>query len=211
MGILSKINIGADLDNRLEIIRMFERTNETRKILEIGPGERPLILEYPGNGIFFGIEYPGYAGKTIEVFREKGKTILMKECDIDTENWPFEDNKFDVIVSNQVLEHMANTDHFFEEFYRIIKRGGYGIISCPNLSSLHNIIQLILTFQPIMCNASDRYYGIGNPLSSHRYEKHSAPFRCHLRILSLRAMVELCKIYGFKVEKKRGGHLWGFL
>jgi len=209
MGILSKINIGADLDNRLEIIRMFERTNETRKVLEIGPGERPLILEYPGNGIFFGIEYPGFAGKTIEVFREKGKTILMKECDIDTEEWPFRDNEFDVIVSNQVIEHLANTDHFFEEFYRIMKKGGYGIISTPNLSSLHNIIQLLLSFQPVFCNVSDKFLGLGNPLSSQRFQRRPYPFHSHLRIFTTRALVDMCRVYGFKVEDIKGGTFMG--
>ena len=90
-----------------------------------------------------------------------------------------------------------------------MKAGGYGIISIPNLSSLHNILQLLLTLQPIMCNASDKYYGVGNPLSSHRHQHSTAPFHCHLRILSLRAMVELCELHGFKVEKKRGGSFMG--
>lgn len=133
----------------------------------------------------------------------------MKECDLSKDKWPFKDNQFDVVVSNQVLEHMTNTDYFFEEFFRIMKPGGYGIISCPNLSSLHNIIQLILSFQPIMCNASDRFYGVGNFLSSHRYEKRSALSHCHLRILSLRAIMELCRLNRFKVEKARGGSFMG--
>ncbi|MDI6701325.1 MAG: class I SAM-dependent methyltransferase [bacterium] len=209
MGIFSKINIGADYANRLEIIDMFEKSSETKKICEVGPGGKPLIIEYPGNGEFYGIEYPGCAEETIKAFQLNGKTIVMKECDLSNDKWSFGDDEFDVVVSNQVLEHMTNTDHFFEEFYRIMKPGGYGIISCPNLSSLHNIIQLILTFQPIMHNASDKFYGIGNPLSSHRHEPRSAPFHCHLRILSLRAMVELCALYGFKVETKRGGSFMG--
>lgn len=209
MGILSKINIGADLANRLEIIDMFEKSSESEKICEIGPGGKTLIIEYPINGEFYGIEYPGCAEEPVKIFRQNNKTILMKECDLSRDKWPFGDSEFDVVVSNQVLEHMTNTDHFFEEFYRIMKPNGYGIISCPNLSSLHNIIQLILTFQPIMCNASDNFYGIGNLLSSHRHEIRPAPFHCHLRILSLRAMVELCALYGFKVETKRGGEFYG--
>ena len=122
MGILSKINIRADLANRLEIIDMFEKSSESKKICEIGPGGKPLIIEYPINGEFYGIEYPGCAEEPVKIFRQNNKTILMKECDLSRDKWPFEDNEFDVVVSNQVLEHMTNTDHFFEEFYRISDR-----------------------------------------------------------------------------------------
>lgn len=210
MGIISQIHISLDLSNRKEIIRLFERGKlGVPKVCEIGPGTRPLILEYPGNAEYFGIEYPGLARETLNVFNSMNKNIKIRECDISTEKWPFEDNTFDVFVSNQVLEHIPNTDHFLEEFYRILKPGGYGIISTPNLSSLLNIIQLILTFQPIMCFASDRFYGIGNPLTSHHYERRDAPFHGHLRVFSLRALIDLCKVYRFKVERKTGGGLIG--
>lgn len=209
MGILSKINIGADRANRVEIIGMFEHNPKIKRVCEIGPGGGPLILEYPGGCELYGIECLGCVEETVKVCHEKGKNITMKECDLNVEKWPFDDDEFDVVVSNQVLEHMSNTDHFFKESSRIMKSGGYGIISTPNLSSLHNIIQLIFTFQPVMCNASDRFLGVGNPLSSQKGQKRSAPFYSHLRILTLRAMIELCELYGLRVEEKRGGSFMG--
>jgi len=77
MGILSKINIGADFTNRMEIIDMFEVSNAIKKVCEIGPGGKPLIIEYPGKCEFYGIEYPWCAEETIKVFRNEGKFIEM--------------------------------------------------------------------------------------------------------------------------------------
>jgi len=136
MSILSKINIGADFANRLEIISLFKEIGEIKKILEIGPGNKPLIVEYLEHQDLYGIEYPGCAEETIKAAISKGKDIVMKECDINSDRWPFDDNEFDVIVINQVLEHMFNTDHFFENFYRILKMEAYGVISCLKFKNL---------------------------------------------------------------------------
>ena len=108
MGILSRINIDADYANRLEIIDMFESNPGCTKVCEVGPGGKPLIIEYPGTHELYGIEYLGCAAETVKTANRKGKAITMAECDIDIHKWPFGDNEFDVVVSNQVLEHMSN-------------------------------------------------------------------------------------------------------
>ncbi len=137
------LNIGADLCNKLEIINMLEEQKKGAKvgICELGPLNKPLSLEYNGGKDceFYGIEYSEYGYETKNAFAAKGWDIVMKECDLNKDKWPFDNNKFDVIISNQVLEHMYNTDYFFEELYGIMKPGSYEIVSVPNLSSLHNM------------------------------------------------------------------------
>ncbi len=39
--------------------------------------------------------------------------------------WPYSDNSFDAIISNEVLEHVAVHEHFFEELSRTLKTGGF--------------------------------------------------------------------------------------
>jgi SAM-dependent methyltransferase len=39
--------------------------------------------------------------------------------------WPYPDGFFDAIVSNQVLEHVADHDRLFAETYRTLRPGGY--------------------------------------------------------------------------------------
>lgn len=45
--------------------------------------------------------------------------------------WPYPGDFFDVIVSNQVLEHVSDHDLFFSETYRTLKDGGYAAHLAP--------------------------------------------------------------------------------
>ena len=47
-------------------------------------------------------------------------------CDL-----PFEDNSYDVILCNHVLEHIPNDTKAMQELYRVMKPGGYGIFQIP--------------------------------------------------------------------------------
>lgn len=49
---------------------------------------------------------------------------------IDQEaDWPFE--QVDIVVSNQVLEHVRDHDSFFANHYRVLKPGGFGLHVFP--------------------------------------------------------------------------------
>lgn len=43
-----------------------------------------------------------------------------------------EDNSFDVVVTQQVIEHIEDDHFFLREIYRVLKPGGYAIITTPN-------------------------------------------------------------------------------
>jgi len=47
-------------------------------------------------------------------------------CDL-----PFEDNSYDVILCNHVLEHIPDDTKAMLELYRVLKPGGYGIFQIP--------------------------------------------------------------------------------
>lgn len=47
-------------------------------------------------------------------------------CDL-----PFEDNSYDVILCNHVLEHIPNDTKAMQELFRVMKPGGYGIFQIP--------------------------------------------------------------------------------
>lgn len=50
----------------------------------------------------------------------------------DAENLAFPNNKFDVIVSMETIEHLRNPQKFIKEIKRVLKQGGLLIISTPN-------------------------------------------------------------------------------
>lgn len=39
------------------------------------------------------------------------KNFTIKECDIECDRFPYEDNCFDFVYSKSVLEHVINTDN----------------------------------------------------------------------------------------------------
>tara|TARA_B100000900_G_scaffold373644_1_gene354335 strand:- start:3324 stop:4091 length:768 start_codon:yes stop_codon:yes gene_type:complete len=50
---------------------------------------------------------------------------------MDVHDIPFEENTFDVVICNHVLEHVDDADKVMKEFYRVMKSGGWGIFQVP--------------------------------------------------------------------------------
>ena len=46
-------------------------------------------------------------------------------------NLPFEENSFDIIFCNHVLEHIEDDKKAMQELYRVLKPGGFGIFQIP--------------------------------------------------------------------------------
>jgi SAM-dependent methyltransferase len=46
-------------------------------------------------------------------------------------NLPFEDNSYDVILCNHVLEHISDDTKAMQELYRVLKPGGWGVFQIP--------------------------------------------------------------------------------
>ena len=55
----------------------------------------------------------------------------LADVKADICNLPFEDNKFDVILCNHVLEHIPDDTKAMSELYRILKPRGWGIFQIP--------------------------------------------------------------------------------
>lgn len=122
------------------------------------------------------------------------KGIEAKHHDVN-KRFPFEDSCFDVVISNQVLEHVIDTDNFFREIYRILKKGGYAVISTPNISSFHNLALLNLGMQPPGLHVSE--VQVGNPL--YGTETHG-----HIKLFNVSSLKDLAKYHGYSVESVKG-------
>ena len=68
------------------------------------------------------------------------KNLDYTTCDLDSpiadvkadiQDLPFEENSFDVIFCNHVLEHVDNDQKALSELFRVMKPGGWGILQVP--------------------------------------------------------------------------------
>lgn len=55
----------------------------------------------------------------------------LADVKADICNLPFEDNAFDVVLCNHVLEHIPDDRLAMQELYRVLKPGGMGIFQIP--------------------------------------------------------------------------------
>ena len=55
----------------------------------------------------------------------------LADVKADICNLPFEDNQYDVILCNHVLEHIPDDTKAMQELYRVLKPGGMAILQIP--------------------------------------------------------------------------------
>ena len=55
----------------------------------------------------------------------------LADVKADICNLPFDDNSFDVVLCNHVLEHIPDDKKAMQELYRIMRPGGWGIFQVP--------------------------------------------------------------------------------
>lgn len=131
--------------------------------------------------------------------KEKGIQVKIHDANNPL---PFDDETFDIVIGNQVLEHIQNTDGFLREIWRVLKEGGYCVISTPNLASLHNVALLLMGMQPISYRVSE--IQVGNFL---RGEKHLDD---HIRVFTMSGLKDFFNYHGFQIESIKGAGFYPF-
>lgn len=127
--------------------------------------------------------------------RQKG--ISVDEFDLE-QKFQYRDGVFDVVHSNFAVEHMADIDHFFMESFRILKPGGYTVLSTENGSSWHNIFAAVMgwqTFSSSCCSIKAK--GVGNPMGLHRGLDQVVPSQRHKFIFNYLGLKEMLELHGF--------------
>jgi ubiquinone/menaquinone biosynthesis C-methylase UbiE len=63
---------------------------------------------------------------------------------------PFRDSVINIVISNQVLEHVADYEKYIAEMARVLKEDGYLIISTPNAHCPRNTFLRMLGQHPVL-------------------------------------------------------------
>jgi len=82
----------------------------------------------------------------------QGRGIDAKYCDLNHDQLPFDNERFDLIFAGEVIEHLIDTDGFISELYRCIQPGGHVLITTPNLVSFENRVRIMLGVYPAWVN-----------------------------------------------------------
>lgn len=100
-------------------------------VLDIGCGQSPYnFLLNESQTKYYGIDI---------VDADKFDYNNSKITPFNGEDIPFENDKFDAIICTEVMEHVANFQKLTDEIYRVMKKGGRGIVTIPWSARYHYI------------------------------------------------------------------------
>ena len=114
---------------------IFEEVVKGKKVADIGCGygrNRPIVEKLGGEWI------------GVEPFEGGNHTVVASAEDL-----PFEDNSFDVVVMDAVLEHIPDVGAAFSEVGRILKPGGVFIGYVAFMETFHEISYSHLSFKAL--------------------------------------------------------------
>lgn len=117
-----------NFQSNIDLIQRSDALARTRSVLEIGTGK----------------------GKLLEMLQRQGHHAVGIDVDIDAlraglethgaipvvlasgDNLPFPDGAFDLVLSFDVFEHIADTDRHLREVRRVMAPGGICLLQTPN-------------------------------------------------------------------------------
>jgi len=136
----------------LDILRDFAPPGS--KVLEIG--SIPLIFTLAASR-------SGYAVTGCDLAPERYSSAIaslglnISKCNAEVEPLPFADGSFDVVVFNEIFEHLRINPIFtLGQVLRVLKPGATMMLSSPNLRSLEGVLNFLLRNRSYSC-CSDLY------------------------------------------------------
>ena len=145
------------------------------RILDVGCGQKPY------QGLF---NFEKYIGMDIE---NEGHVHINEDIDVfyDGIKFPFNENNFDAIITNQVFEHVFNPDVFLKEIHRVLKYKGKLLLTVPFVWDEHE--------QP---NDFGRYSSYG---LKHELEKNGFKIISQSKSVNdIRVIFQLLNLYIYK-------------
>ncbi len=129
-----------------DIVARFVSDVNIRVALDLGPGlgeDIAAVLAAHPHARVVGLEAHG---PYVQQLRSAG--VEVAACDIERDAFPFDEESVDLIIANQVFEHVKEVFWILHECARVLRVGGSLVIGVPNLASFHNRLLLAVGRQP---------------------------------------------------------------
>lgn len=162
--------------NRIQIVLDMIKNinfNIQPNILSVGCGDGTIEKDFPGKV------------QGLDKFVHEKTYIPVKKGYL--EYIPFSDKEFDIIFLGEILEHVYDTHKSILETNRVLKNGGYLILTTPNAMNFRDRIRSLFGVLPRQLTG----YLDGN--NAHLYE--------HIRHFSKNSLKSLLEKNGFKIIK----------
>lgn len=161
---------------RLEAVNSLLSLKKGARILDAGCGTGHLLEIFASRGYdTFGTDLGFESIKRASVrLKDKGLSVRFSRGDIY--RLPFGDASFDAVFACEILEHLENPSDAVREAARVIKPGGYLIVSTPYMEKLRFTLC-------IHCNKK-------------------TPVNAHLHSFNGNSLVNIIESAGLRVEKE---------
>jgi len=149
-----------EVDGLLSKVAPYIRLSPESKLLDLGSGVGSFVVACRRKGLnCYGIEPDrignGTALTSIQIARRRVAEPVFAAA--IGENLPFADGSFDLVVMNQVIEHVSDQSAVLAEATRVLKPGGVLYIACPNYLRFYEPHYKIF-WLPLMPKALGRAY-----------------------------------------------------
>ena len=177
---------------QVDMLSNVKFSSRPRRLLDIGSGAgvgAQLIAESAGIQHVTCVDISSGALAAV-VARGFSGVVASAEGEV----LPFENASFDVVVIDEVIEHLVDTDSILDEIHRVLTPDGVLLLSTPNLAAWFNRLALLGGLQPAFSEVSFR--GV--------YGRPGIGIVGHLRLFTRRALHQFVAARGFSVELSRG-------
>jgi ubiquinone/menaquinone biosynthesis C-methylase UbiE len=119
-------NLTRDLDQQLTREALANLHFDSILELGCGTGKNTTFLAQTGTDVHALDFSEGMIAKAME--KVKARNVKFSVADL-TQAWPCEDQAYDLIVCNLVLEHIENLSFIFSQAFRVLNAGGKFLIN----------------------------------------------------------------------------------
>jgi 2-polyprenyl-3-methyl-5-hydroxy-6-metoxy-1,4-benzoquinol methylase len=166
------------LTDRSEIASFLPKQYKT--VLEIGCSKGGFKASLHPNVEIWGVEPNELAAGEAS---SRGYKVLTGRYDEVADQCP--DNYFDVVICNDVIEHMVDHDKFLEDIKIKIKKDGHLVGSIPNVRHFGNLFRLLVQ-------------------KDWKYENQGVLDRTHLRFFTEKSLYRTFAGNGYVIDELKG-------
>ena len=167
------------------LLEIVARHKQGGRLLDIGCSIGLILDE--GSGLGFQTEGIELNEKAVDVACSRG--LCVKKCSLDGAG--YDENIFDVITLNHILEHIIEPNTFMRNIKRILKDNGILTIGVPNHDSL--VARLYRT----------RWYGWAVPEHTWHFDKKSLADLLHKNGFKIKDMIQNSQHYPFSKSLRK--------